>query len=648
MHYSQVFGLVWCASAATICYVYGNLIGLVICLSVCLGIYNFWCHRFLLAGPRTSRQVPPQVMSPIILLSATQLHEAYIEGSLRCIDVARAYITHIQSVNPYINAIVFECFDEAIQQAKIADAKWKRWREEGRYHGEDEPSLVLGVPCTIKENMMCKGCPNSSGTPYREKIISTRDSFVVHNFREAGAVILGVTNTSEVCMWFESSNYIYGITCNPYDNRCLVGGSSGGEGAAAGSAMACFGLGSDIGGSIRMPCFFNGVYGLKTTPHMISNEGQYPGAKTSANHFLATGPITRFIEDLLPLARIAAQGGFRMDPIDYPPAPSLSPTSVLPQMPWWDHEEWKNDETYFGPPSPRFVRRKITTTVAATPHLPTASSKPFRIYMLEDYGGLFVPVSDSQKEAVRAAGEALQRAVAGSELFNVNVREPQRCTGGVVPEPFGMFSRSLSMWIHALSTDPSETTFTDVMGAGAPGKVYWMAELLRWSMGRSRHTLPALALCVIEDLERHLPSFITLGRKGSQALECFQKSIAEFLKRENAIIVAPTFPSPAPRHHFPLWSPMQFQYTAVFNVLQLPAIACPVWLGYEMKERLCAMSPEMCREAGLPADHHLPKGVQLVGNQGMDETLLGLALLLKKELQGGYRYPSWAHFEENF
>lgn len=142
--------------------------------------------------------------------------------------------------------------------------------------------------------MECIGCPNSSGHPIRKDVICTMDSPVVHNFREAGAVILGVTNTSELCMWYESSNYNYGITCNPYDTRCLVGGSSGGEGAAAGAVFSTFSLGSDIGGSIRMPAFFNGVYGHKASPHYISNRGQHPGAKTSANHYMTTGPITRF------------------------------------------------------------------------------------------------------------------------------------------------------------------------------------------------------------------------------------------------------------------------------------------------------------------------------------------------------------------
>ncbi|KAG8231366.1 hypothetical protein J437_LFUL008915, partial [Ladona fulva] len=103
----------------------------------------------------------------------------------------------------------------------------------------------------------------TAGLYLRRDIKGTEDAAVVAAIKRAGAIPLALTNVSELCMWWESHNTVHGRTYNPYDANRIVGGSSGGEGclqAAAGSPM---GLGSDIGGSIRMPCFFNGIFGHK-------------------------------------------------------------------------------------------------------------------------------------------------------------------------------------------------------------------------------------------------------------------------------------------------------------------------------------------------------------------------------------------------
>src|SRR5207237_4871758 len=128
----------------------------------------------------------------------------------------------------------------------------------------------------------------------------------VGGLRAAGAIPLGVTNLSELCMWMESNNRVYGRTGNAYDPRRTAGGSSGGEGAIVGAAGAPFGLGSDIGGSIRMPAFFNGVFGHKPTGGLVPNSGQFPMAHGPALRYLTTGPIARHAEDLMPLLRILA------------------------------------------------------------------------------------------------------------------------------------------------------------------------------------------------------------------------------------------------------------------------------------------------------------------------------------------------------
>lgn len=102
------------------------------------------------------------------------------------------------------------------------------------------------------------GLIHSAGLVCRKHIRAESDAVAIARLRQAGAIPIGLTNVSELCMWWESSNNVHGRTNNPYDTSRIVGGSSGGEGCAQACAASAFGIGSDIGGSIRMPSYFNG------------------------------------------------------------------------------------------------------------------------------------------------------------------------------------------------------------------------------------------------------------------------------------------------------------------------------------------------------------------------------------------------------
>ncbi len=147
------------------------------------------------------------------------------------------------------------------------------------------------------------GMPNSAGVVARAELRAEGSAAVVERIVAAGAIPLGVTNTSELTMWVESTNHVYGRTSNAHDQRRSAGGSSGGEGAAIGSGFAPFGLGSDIGGSIRIPSFFNGVFGHKPTPGLVPATGVYPPAPNGALRLLGIGPLARRAEDLAPILR---------------------------------------------------------------------------------------------------------------------------------------------------------------------------------------------------------------------------------------------------------------------------------------------------------------------------------------------------------
>ena len=230
---------------------------------------------------------------PMLLSSAVRLAADIREGRTTSAAVVDAHLRHLDRVNPALNAQVASRADLAREEAAAADAT-------------PSDRALHGVPCSIKECFSLSGMPQSAGLLRRKDYRASSDATAVSRLRGAGAIPLGVSNTSELCMWMESDNLVYGRSNNPYDQRCTVGGSSGGEAALVGAGAVPFGLGSDIGGSIRMPAFFNGVFGHKPTGGLVPGTGQHPIADSAALRFLTTGPICRKAEDLWPLLQLLA------------------------------------------------------------------------------------------------------------------------------------------------------------------------------------------------------------------------------------------------------------------------------------------------------------------------------------------------------
>lgn len=238
-------------------------------------------------------------MSPLLEASAASIAKRVRAGELSARDVLEAHLEHVVAVNPTLNAVVAERFSEARAEAERIDSAVRKAELTA-----DE--VLAGVPCSIKECFAFTGMPQTSGLVSRKGVRADRDAPTVSRLRRAGAVPVGVTNVSELCMWMETSNRVYGRTNNPYDPSRIVGGSSGGDGAIVGAGGVPFGLGADIGGSIRLPAFFNGVFGHKATGGVVPNTGQFPLPGKGASRMLSTGPIARRAEDLLPLLKVLA------------------------------------------------------------------------------------------------------------------------------------------------------------------------------------------------------------------------------------------------------------------------------------------------------------------------------------------------------
>ncbi|KAG8175646.1 hypothetical protein JTE90_006844 [Oedothorax gibbosus] len=248
----------------------------------------------------------PPIEDVCLLEPAHVLASKIRRRELRSVDVVRAYIHRIRQVQPFVNAIVEDCFAEAVEAAIEVD----RLVEEGGGAGEEETPF-LGVPVTIKEAIALKGCLYTVGLAARRGMRAESDSDVVSLLRRAGAIPIAVTITPELCFWWESYNTLYGVCKNPYDTTRTAGGSSGGEGAILGAAGSVIGVGNDIGGSIRIPAFFNGIFGHKPTRGVVSNGGQYPTAAPALQSFLIAGPMCRYASDLLPMMRVLASDHHR-------------------------------------------------------------------------------------------------------------------------------------------------------------------------------------------------------------------------------------------------------------------------------------------------------------------------------------------------
>lgn len=256
----------------------------------------------------------PPITNLILLESATALATKIRTRKLTSEEVVKSFIARIREINPILNCVVDDRFEEALKDARAVDKLIESGTENEETLAKTKP--FLGVPFTTKDCLAVKGLKQTAGLWVRRAMVAEEDADTVRVMREAGAIPLCVTNVSELCMWWESSNTIYGRTNNPYCTCRTVGGSSGGEGCLQASCGSPFGIGSDIGGSIRIPSFFNGIFGHKPTHGIVSNIGQEPVATGEAMEFLATGPMCRYVQDIIPMLKVLAAGNAHLLKLD--------------------------------------------------------------------------------------------------------------------------------------------------------------------------------------------------------------------------------------------------------------------------------------------------------------------------------------------
>jgi Asp-tRNA(Asn)/Glu-tRNA(Gln) amidotransferase A subunit family amidase len=348
-------------------------------------------------------------MRELNFLSAVSMAEQIRKKKLSPVELVESHLAQIEALNPKINAFVQIDAEGARRHARAAEAAV---RSKGEKLGP-----LHGVPLSIKSSIDVEGMRCESGSQLRTGIVANRDAPLVSRLREAGAIILGMTNAPELLMAWETDNLLYGRTNNPWDLSRTAGGSSGGEAAAIAAGMSAGGVGSDGGGSIRVPAHFSGICGLKPTPGRIPATGHFP---VSAGPFAllgVVGPMARTAADLKLLFKVM-QGPDDGDP-------SSAPVPV------------------------RWPKK--------------ADLKRIRIGYFEDDGR--TPVTTETRAAVRTAAEALRRAGFQVDPFRPQGLERARqlwwkifgVAGGMLLRPM--------MEGHESEVSPLLSQFCDWVGA---------------------------------------------------------------------------------------------------------------------------------------------------------------------------------------
>ena len=229
--------------------------------------------------------------APHVFSSSCELVDGMERGAFSSRELLEAHIDRVESMNGRINAVVATDLDAARQRADLADQARARGETWGPLHG---------LPMTIKDSYEVVGMPTTSGAPELARHRPTTNATAVQRLIDAGAIVFGKTNLPIWAGDFQSYNEVYGTTGNPWDTERIAGGSSGGAAAALASGMTPLELGSDIGGSIRNPAHFCGVYGHKPSHGIIPMRGHIPGPPgTLAESDLAVaGPMARSVADL--------------------------------------------------------------------------------------------------------------------------------------------------------------------------------------------------------------------------------------------------------------------------------------------------------------------------------------------------------------
>mmetsp|Transcript_8004 Transcript_8004/g.14672 ORF Transcript_8004/g.14672 Transcript_8004/m.14672 type:complete len:563 (+) Transcript_8004:831-2519(+) len=509
-------------------------------------------------------------------LGAVELVQRFKFGNENCIDILDLYIEQLERVNPYLNAVVATRYEQARAEARAADLVYEAFRRGQVPH----VPVLLGVPCISKEVFEFPGFPFTAGILSRKHVVGSKTSPVLGRIQDHGAIIIGCGNTSEGCMWPESSNLVHGTSNNPYDLTRTCGGSSGGNASITAALGCCFSITSDVGGSTRIPSLYNGLFGHKPTGGTVPNCRSLPVVRGKIERYCQLGPCTRSSRDLMPLLKIMAGPSTR-----------------------GELQDASDDELELHRIQKTYMRH------LTWPELETVDLKKLRYFVVWDQPGVSLGLISRRHDGMVLAQK---KAVHALELeYGVKVETLR------IPE----LSQCFDIWASMIQQEQTQP-FAHVISDGKGNAINPFCELFKWliSFGRlSDHTLPALLLAATEVFTKLTPErnkrMIELGNKIEEELNT--------LLGADGVLIFPGLPNPAPKHGPTIPSLLYFAEFAacgIFNTLQLPVTAVPMGLSKE----------------GLPV------GIQLVAGNGHDNIPIAVAVALEDMGFAGWTPPGKA------
>ncbi len=510
-------------------------------------------------------------------MSLAALRDALERGELSSEQVVESFLRRRERVDAQVNAWAHRCEEERLlERARAADRALHNGQRWGPLHG---------LPLSLKENLDVEGLPTTLGMPTWRDRVAERDALLVEQAQRAGALLLGKTNVPQTLLLpMETVNPIWGRTRNPWNPERSAGGSSGGEAAAIASGQSPAGLGTDIGGSIRIPAAYCAVFGLKPTRGRWSTLGARGVLQGQEMVRAQTGPMGRCVEDLrLLMEALDPRGQAASDP-DVPPLP---------------------------PPDPSSFRIDGAT-----------------IGVYEDDG--FFPPSAAARRAVREASEALRAAGAS-----------------VVPYRPLHTEEILSLYFGGVSADGAAQVEVALAGGEVVEelrmlrRVAAMPAAARTTAARAMELLGERRVALLlRALGRKSVASLWALVARARELRALERS-AWRAQRLDAVI-CPVHVTAACPHGASSDFTLAFTYVARWNLLDFPAASVP-WSRVRPEEtRRPSPADRLERKAAFIDERSegLPIAVQVVAPPWREETVLAVAAALEEAARAREDFPS--------
>jgi fatty acid amide hydrolase len=506
--------------------------------------------------------------------SALELAAALAKKHVSSVEIVRALIARRDGVGRRTNAIVVTMDEAALAAAAASDAR--------RARGEKLGALE-GLPITIKENVDVEGTPGTLGLESRRGYRAKEDAVTVRLLREAGAIVIGKTNVPQTLIAMETTSQVYGTCNNPWAHERTPGGSSGGEAAALASGQSVLGVGTDIGGSLRIPAAYTATVALKPTLHRWSNRGSIGLLAGQEIVRSQIGPMARSVDDLMLLyGAIDTPLHARLDP-ECPPIPMPDPRAVdvaKLRVGMYESDGWVSPCST----SQRAVREaaEILRRAGAT--------------IVE-----FTPPRASEHYLVMAGGLSAD----GMQTMNAALGDDAVIAPLALNRRIGSSSRSVTRGLSRVARLAGEKRLADILGIAGERSV---AEV--WALARERTAMQRGEL----------------DAWNAQALD---------------LVLCPATATAAPQHGVTGDFTAAAVYTTRYNLLNLPAGVVPLTRvrpneteRTEKADRLDKKAAHIQRgSAGMPI------GVQVVGRPWREDVVLAAMLAIEHEARAASEFP---------